>query len=67
MAAALVLAAPAGAADWTAGSPTAGDPFNGNVTTEDFIALAEAESGQQLDTYFDIWLFQPTKPVPGSW
>ena len=27
MAAALVLAAPAGAADWTAGAPTSGDPF----------------------------------------
>ena len=40
---------------------------NGNVTTEDFIALAERESGQQLDAFFDIWLFQPTKPVPGSW
>ena len=31
MAAALVLAAPAGAADWTAGAPTANDPFFGDV------------------------------------
>jgi hypothetical protein len=41
------------------------DNRNGNVTTEDFIELAEAESGQQLDAFFDVWLFQPTKPT--SW
>ena len=38
---------------------------NGNVTTEDFIALAERESGQQLDAFFDVWLYQPGKPM--SW
>jgi aminopeptidase N len=38
---------------------------NGNVTTADFIALAERESGQQLDAFFDVWLFQPEKPT--SW
>ena len=43
------------------------DNRHGNATTEDFIALAEAESGQQLDTFFDVWLYQPTKPAPGSW
>ena len=43
------------------------DNRHGNATTEDFIELAEAASGQQLDTFFDIWLFQPTKPAPGSW
>ena len=43
------------------------DHRHGNATTEDFIELAEAESGQQLDAFFDIWLFQPTKPAPGSW
>jgi aminopeptidase N len=37
----------------------------GNVTTADFIALAERESGQQLDEFFDIWLFRPLKPT--SW
>jgi aminopeptidase N len=41
------------------------DNRNGNVTTEDFIALAEAESGQQLDAFFDAWLFTPAKPT--SW
>ena len=43
------------------------DNRHGNATTEDFIELAEAESGQQPDTFFDIWLFRPTKPAPGSW
>jgi aminopeptidase N len=38
---------------------------DGNVTTEDFIAIAERESGQQLDAFFDVWLYQPTKPT--SW
>jgi len=41
------------------------DNRHGNATTEDFIALAEAESGQQLDHFFDVWLYQPTKPT--SW
>ena len=35
------------------------DNRNGNVTTEDFIALAESESGQQLDAFFDVWLYTP--------
>jgi aminopeptidase N len=37
----------------------------GNVTTSQFLALAEQVSGQQLDTFFDVWLFRPEKPV--SW
>jgi aminopeptidase N len=36
-----------------------------NVTTQDFIALAERESGQQLDHFFDVWLFEEGKP--SSW
>ena len=32
---------------------------NGNATTEDFIALAEEVSGEQLDDFFDAWLFAP--------
>ena len=35
------------------------------MTTADFIALAERESGQQLDAFFDVWLYQPGKPT--SW
>ncbi len=34
----------------------------GNVTTDDFIALAERVSGQQLDDLFETWLFTPSKP-----
>ena len=41
------------------------DNRNGNVTTEDFMALAESESGQQLDAFFDVWLYTPGKPT--SW
>jgi aminopeptidase N len=35
----------------------------GNVTTPEFIALAEAESGQDLDHFFQVWLFAPSKPA----
>jgi len=38
---------------------------NGNVTTADFIALAEKVTGQQLDRFFDVWLSEPAKPT--SW
>jgi aminopeptidase N len=37
----------------------------GNVTTADFIRLAERTSRQQLDEFFDVWLYQPVKPT--SW
>jgi aminopeptidase N len=33
-----------------------------NASTQDFITLAEAQSGRQLDGLFDTWLFQPGKP-----
>ena len=36
---------------------------NGNATTEDFIALAEEVSGEQLDDFFDAWLFAPALPA----
>jgi aminopeptidase N len=38
---------------------------NGNVTTADFIALAERVSGQQLDRFFDVWLYEEGRPE--SW
>jgi aminopeptidase N len=38
---------------------------HGNVTTPQFIALAEQVSGMQLDHFFDVWLYQPDKPT--SW
>ena len=36
----------------------------GNVTTPEFTALAERISGQDLDAFFETWLFTPAKP-PG--
>ena len=39
---------------------------DGNVNTADFIRLAERrKSHQQLDVFFQTWLYQPSKPV--SW
>ncbi|NUP04242.1 MAG: M1 family metallopeptidase [Nonomuraea sp.] len=35
----------------------------GNVTTPQFIALAERLSGKDLDALFDAWLFQPRRPT----
>jgi hypothetical protein len=34
----------------------------GNVTTDEFIALAERISGQQLDDLFETWLFTAERP-----
>jgi aminopeptidase N len=34
----------------------------GNVTTDQFIALAERISDQDLDELFTTWLFTPGKP-----
>ena len=33
------------------------------VTTDEFIELAEKESGMQLDDLFEAWLFTPEKPA----
>jgi aminopeptidase N len=37
----------------------------GNVTTPQFIAHAERISGQDLEHFFDAWLYQEGKPT--SW
>jgi len=37
----------------------------GNVTTPEFIALAEKVSGHELEEFFDVWLYRPEKPT--SW
>ncbi len=37
----------------------------GNVTTAEFIALAERKSGRDLTVFFNAWLYQPGKPQ--SW
>ncbi len=38
---------------------------HGNVTTAQFIALSEQLSSMSLDHFFDVWLYEPDKPV--SW
>ena len=35
----------------------------GNVTTAQFVALAERVSRQDLGEFFDEWLYQPGKPA----
>jgi aminopeptidase N len=35
----------------------------GNVSTPEFIALAEKVSGQDLGAFFDTWLYEPNKPA----
>ncbi len=37
----------------------------GSASTSDFAALAEEVSGQDLDTFFTVWLYTPSKPT--SW
>ena len=41
----------------------AADNRYGNVTTAQFIALSEQLSGMDLDNFFDVWLYEPEKPV----
>jgi aminopeptidase N len=41
--------------------------LDGNATTGDFVARAESKSGMQLDAFFQLWLYTPGKPAPGSW
>jgi len=35
----------------------------GTLTTPGFIAIAERESGLDLDAFFNTWLFTPGKPT----
>ena len=39
----------------------------GNVTTRQFIQLAESVSGRNLHHFFGVWLYRPAKPRRGSW
>jgi aminopeptidase N len=41
------------------------DYRHSNASTADFIAIAEAESGVQLDQFFRVWLYETAKPT--SW
>ncbi|MFC9488732.1 M1 family peptidase, partial [Streptomyces hydrogenans] len=39
---------------------------DGTASTADFVALAEQVSGQDLDAFFDGWLYgEKTPPMPG--
>ncbi|MET0866286.1 MAG: M1 family aminopeptidase [Nakamurella sp.] len=42
------------------------DNAGGNVTTDQFIALAEQISGQHLGAFFTAWLYTGSKPVPDA-
>jgi aminopeptidase N len=39
------------------------DHAGGNVTTQEFIDLADSISGQELSDVFNAWLFTPAKPA----
>ena len=42
--------------------------FNSNATTNDFIAIMEEASGQNLQTFFKQWLYQPINPtINATW
>jgi aminopeptidase N len=41
----------------------AAEHASGNVTTRQFVALAEQISGRDLTALFDAWLFTPSRPV----
>ena len=40
---------------------------NGNASTEDFRAAMEAVSGQDLDTFFEQWLYDGGNPLLEGW
>jgi aminopeptidase N len=50
---------------WYAENTTDSVTPDKSVTTEDFIALAERETGQQLDNFFQVWLYEEGRPE--SW
>lgn len=40
---------------------------DGNASTQDFIALAKAVSGQELDDFFQAWLYaDELPPLPAT-
>lgn len=38
-----------------------------NYTTADFREMAEQISGMDLTNFFQVWIYTPGKPAPGSW
>jgi aminopeptidase N len=47
---------------WAIVQQWAADQSGGNVSTDEFVALAEQVSGQQLDDLFNAWLFTQGRP-----
>ena len=48
---------------WTILRTWAADREGGNGTTEEFQALAEQVSGEDLDAFFQAWLFDGARPA----
>jgi aminopeptidase N len=53
--------------DWYSENRAQSVTTDDTVTTDDFIALAERDSGLNLDNFFQVWLYEEGKPAPGSW
>jgi aminopeptidase N len=51
--------------DWYSQNRATSVTGDQSVTTADFIALAESVSGQNLDQFFQVWLFEEGRPE--SW
>ncbi len=49
---------------WKVVRQWAAKPAGVPVSTADLLALSEKVSARQLDSLFDSWLYQPTKPAP---
>ena len=48
---------------WTLMRTWVADHRHGNASTAEFVALAEATSGQELGDFFEVWLQTPERPA----
>ena len=48
---------------WTLMRTWVADHRHGNASTAEFVALAEATSGQDLGDFFEVWLQTPERPA----
>ncbi len=51
---------------WTVLRTWVADHRYGNATTAQFVALAEEVSGEDLDAFFDVWLYADERPARTS-
>lgn len=49
---------------WTLLKTWAADNQYGNASISDFVALAEEVSGEDLESFFDAWLYTAKRPAP---